>query len=694
MTSNFLGILFNIDELGGAYGLAAYQLLFDTVDPNCFHGCYFSDGDIGERYCISIESSHSSKLFKIETLVGNSAAPGFADSSMRLTFDAGLTGYLAFAGSISHEGTLERVENPWMRNAWSARINQPASRDLLNEADLLLPATLIESEPPRARLDLSHASQDEYRPGDLIGQDYLVRDVRKGGMGIVYIVEDLKSRAHNIRLRLALKTFQARYLWNDEAIARFEREALVWIELGKHPNIVHAMLVQRVANRPYLWLEFIDGESLADCLARQTLTIGRSLNYALQFCRGMRHAHETHAVIHRDIKPANILITNDDVLKITDFGLSKLQAEFVGEACLREGKSISADELETVSGMFVTAAGQCMGTPAYIAPEAIVAPQTVDGRTDIYSFGIVLYEMLTGERPFHQPNILQQQLDAVPAPVRLMNPDVSVDLDRLVMRCLEKEPSRRFQNFAELESALLQVQESASELQLPETEDVSVPLFGQWFMKGFTFMELGKYEASISCFQKVIELDPSQHEAYNNIGVCLTKLGRYEEAASAVEKAVVAKPDYSEAWSNLGGLYGRLQRYEEGIEACNRAIVIKPRWAEAHSNLGSNQAGAGHPGEAESSFYRAIAEDETYWLAYLKLAQLYADRGSLEEALKLLQAAIQVNPREPDLLASLAACLTDLNQQQEAAKYLELALQADSEHPLARRVEQALAGRL
>ncbi len=512
-------------------------------------------------------------------------------------------------------------------------------------------------------------------------------------MGIVYIVEDLKSRAQNIRLRLALKTFQSRYVWNDEAIARFEREALVWIELGKHPNIVHAMLVQHVANRPYLWLEFIDGESLADCLARQTLTIGRSLNYALQFCRGMRHAHEAHAVIHRDIKPANILITKDDVLKITDFGLSKLQAEFAGEAYAREGNSISADELETVSGMFVTAAGQCMGTPAYIAPEAIVTPQTVDVRADIYSFGIVLYEMLAGVRPFRAANILQQQLDAVPTPVRLLNTDVSADLDRLAMRCLEKGPTRRFQNFAELEAALLQVQDSAAEVHLPGKEDISIPQYGQWFMKAFTFMEFGKYEDSIDCFQKVIDLDPSQHEAFNNLGICLTNLGRHEEAVSFIERAVAIKSDYSEAWSNLGGLYGRLQRYDEGIEACNRAIAIKPKWAEAYSNLGSNQAGAGRFDEAKSSYYRAITEDDSYWLAYLKLAQLYADSGSLQEALNLLRKAIQINPREPDLLASLAACLTDLNQQHEAAKYLELALRVNSEHPLARRVEQALAGR-
>lgn len=683
-----LGILFNVDQLGGAYGLAAYRLLFDTADPVHFRGCYFSDGELGEQYCIAIESSDPQNLFKIETAVGASDSAGFAASDARLVFDDRVLSYLAPAGYISHEGMIERVENSWMKSAWNGRPAAATPNCFVAELDSATPPTIIDSTPPASTARLN----DEYAPGDVIGSDYVVRDVRKGGMGIVYIVEDLKSRAQNIRLQLALKTFQPRYLWNDEAIARFEREALMWIELGKHQNIVHAMLVQRVANRPYVWLEFIDGKSLADRLARQRLTIAEVLNYSFQFCRGMRHAHEKHGVIHRDIKPANILITQDDVLKIADFGLSKLQAELAGEACAQEVSNISADEVETLTGVFKTPAGQFMGTPAYIAPEGIISPQSVDVRSDIYSFGIVLFEMLAGERPFRGPNILQQHLHAVPPPVRLLNQDVSVDLDQLVTRCLEKDPNQRFQNLAELELALMQVHESASEILLPEGEDVSVPVFGQWFMKGFTFMQLGKYEAAISCFQKVIELNSTQHEAYNNIGVCLSNLGRYEEAVSAIEKAVALKPDYSEAWSNLGDLYGRQQRYDDGIAASNRALEIEPRWAEAYSNLGSNQAGAGHFDEARSSFSRAIAADESYWLAYLKLAQLYADHGSLEQALQLLRTAIEINPREADLLASIAACLFDLNQQQEAAKYLALALQTNSAHPLARRVERLLAG--
>ena len=308
MSDSFLGVLFNIDELGGAYGLAAYRLLFQTVDPLYFRGCYFSDGDvqcrsgdrdIEEKYCIGIESFKSGTLFKIETQIARSEAKGFAAPNSRFSFDSRTNDYLVPAGRISEEGALHGNVSGWIQNAWNELQSRKEQTQPPREEDMLYPATLIEPASLAESSQKTKTGADEYELGDLIGQDYLVGDVRKGGMGIVYIVEDLKSRRQNIHLRLALKTFQSRYLWNDEAIGRFEREALVWIELGKHPNIVHAMLVQRVANRPYLWLEFVDGESLADRLAREKLNLNEAVTFALQFCHGMGHAHENHGISHR-----------------------------------------------------------------------------------------------------------------------------------------------------------------------------------------------------------------------------------------------------------------------------------------------------------------------------------------------------------------------------------------------------------
>lgn len=606
--SNFLGIFFNVDELGAAYGLAAYRLLFETARRQDFYACSFSDGDIGERYCIGIEGSDSEKLFRIEAALGKSDAKGLSPANTRFAFDPRITGHLLPAGYLNYQGDLERIENTWLRNAWNetAESNGP---DEPEEFETLASTLLNTSD-----LSQAHDDRDEYQPGELIGQDYLVRDVRKGGMGIVYVVEDLLSRSQGIHLRLALKTFQSKYLSNNEAISRFEREALLWVRLGKHPNIVHAMLVHRVADRPYLWLEFVDGESLADRIERTRLRIEEVISFAVQFCNGMRHAYEEHGLIHRDIKPANILVGHDDVLKITDFGLSKLQAEFLGELCKHNNQELNPDEAETVSGLFITTAGRCVGTPAYIAPEALRPPYTVDIRGDIYSFGIVLYEMLTGQRPFKGSNIFEQHISIVPLRVRELEPNTPNDVDDLVARCLEKDPDKRFQTFAELQLALV---EAHGKPELPsETPTIDIPVSAQRFMQGFTFMELAKYEQAITCFEGVIELDPQQAEAYNNVGVCHARLGRMDDAVRFVQNALHLNSVYAEAWSNLGGFYEQLGRFDEGIEACERAIELKPRWAEAHANLGKILMQLGRIDEARACFERAIAENKSYRPAY------------------------------------------------------------------------------
>jgi serine/threonine protein kinase/Flp pilus assembly protein TadD len=630
-------------------------------------------------------------LHKIEGVVGLAKDTGLFASDSRFTFDPRVADYLVPAGWINAQGTLERSDNAWMKNAWDELETLRLQPRLALKKDTLLPSTLIDSSSLSGSKKPS--ASDEYAPGDVIGQTYVVRDVRKGGMGIVYFVEHLESRKEKITLRLALKTFQSRYLWSEEAIGRFEREAIVWVGLGKHPNIVHAMLVHKVESQPYLWLEFVDGESLAELLNRKKLATSEAVNFGLQFCRGMRYAREAHNLIHRDVKPANILINRDNVLKITDFGLSKLQAELLEETCARENVELRADEMETVSGVFLTAAGKCMGTPAYMAPEAVIAPQTVDTRTDIYSFGNVLYEMLTQQRPFGGCDILDKHLFAEPTPVRQLRADIPEAFDQIVSRCLEKEPDKRFQTFAELESALSQLalQMPATAVVSKQPNGVSVPLYGQWFMKGYTFMELGKFEDAIDCFREVIALDDNQHEAYNNVGVCLIRMGRFEEACHFVEKAAELKSDYPEAWSNLGGIYERLGRYSEGESASRRAIALRPNSAEALTNLGLNLAGMGHKNEAIRCYQRAIDDDSSYWLGYFRLANTFAERGLFEESVELLERAIQINPREPDLLASLAGGLVNLGRIDEAKKYVGLALLVDPQHPLAVQVEKSLS---
>lgn len=510
----------------------------------------------------------------------------------------------------------------------------------------------------------------EYSQGDILAGQYRVLRVCRGGMGVVYIVEDIASAKP---LRMALKTFQRRYLFDNSAVQRFEKEATNWVKLEFHPAIVYAAYVQTVEAMPYIFLEFVNGESLAERLSRNKLEIEDILRISLHFCAGMRYAVEKHSLIHRDIKPGNMLLRDDGVLKITDFGLSKLQSELAEQANRHAGVPIDPDMMQTVSNVFRTASGFCVGTPAYISPEAVTKPSEVDTRADIYSFGIVLYEILTGTRPFKGPNILQQQLLARPPIVHT----IPLWLRDILFACLEKDPKHRFQSFRELESALEDVASEHCDFRGVVAHTPSVAESYYPFFKGFTLMQFGKFDDAIAYFSRVLSIEPKDAESHNNIAVCLAKLSRLKEAKEHLNQAVTLKPDYPEAWANLGDLCGQIGLFHEGMDACDRAILLKPEWAEAHSNKGANLLELGQFDQAIASFQEAIKLDPNYWKAYVRMAQAHLRHGQTETALALAEKALLINPREAFVLAMAAACLEELGRIGEARDYLLRSIELD-----------------
>jgi len=527
---------------------------------------------------------------------------------------------------------------------------------------------------------LGKAGAEDHARGDIIGQRYRVQRVYRGGMGLVYIVENLAGLQQEKSLALALKTFQNRFLWDEEANRRFEREAMQWINLELHPHIVFAFLVERIEGRPYLWLEFVDGESLAERMARRPPGVMETINLALQFSRGMRHAYEKHGLIHRDIKPANCLLTKEGVLKICDFGLSKLRAEMLA----RGGGSFRYSAVSTQAGVLV-------GTPAYIPPEAIRNADKADIRGDVYSFGVMLYEMLTGRPLFRGPDVLAQQMKVNPAAPSTINADVPHALDLFVLKCLEKAPERRFASFADVEVELEKIGGQLGGAMPKYERPVSIPEWGREFMKAYTLMEFGKPEEAAAAFRHILESAPREAEVHNNLGLCLAQSGRLGEACESTRRAVDLKPDYAEAWANLGGYLGRRGLFAKGIEACDRAIAVKPRWAEAHANRGANLAGLGRFEEAAACFERALRANPKYWKANIMAAESLARSGGKpEEVLRLVERALEINPKDAEGLAMAAACLNDLGRRSDAERYLGLAEAVGPDSPLVRRVGEVM----
>jgi serine/threonine-protein kinase len=266
-----------------------------------------------------------------------------------------------------------------------------------------------------------------------------------GGMGEVY-------RATDTRLdrEVAIKILPAALANDPDRMARFTREAKVLASLN-HPNIATIFGVEEGA----LVMELIEGDTLVERIAKGPIPVEEAVRIAEQIAEALEYAHE-HGVIHRDLKPANVKAANR--VKVLDFGLSKVK------------ETVGSDE--TISG--ATQAGTILGTPGYMSPEQ-VACRHVDARSDVFSFGVLLYEMLSGKRAFHEVtpiSTMEAVLHKEARPLREIAPHVSVDLDAIVTRCMAKDPSARFASMSPLKQALKELTQPAA--RAPETPSIAV----------------------------------------------------------------------------------------------------------------------------------------------------------------------------------------------------------------------------
>src|SRR5687767_9021255 len=287
----------------------------------------------------------------------------------------------------------------------------------------------------------------------------LLSPIGEGGMGVVY-------RAVDTRLG---RPVAVKLLRNDGAIdgerrKRFVQEARAAPALN-HPHIVTIYDIGRDAGVDFIAMEYIVGASLASLMRRQKLAIDEALKYAVQVADGLSAAHAA-GILHRDLKPGNIMVSDKGVAKVLDFGLAKL-TESAAELTPTDPGGIT-DNLPRDDAL-ETAEGTILGTAAYMSPEQAQG-RPADRRSDVFSFGVVLYELITGRRPFdgdsRMSTLAAILTSEVEAPTHVV-PELSRDLERLIVRCLRKDPERRWQSMADLKVALEDLREESHTGQLP-----------------------------------------------------------------------------------------------------------------------------------------------------------------------------------------------------------------------------------
>src|SRR6185436_7272082 len=275
-------------------------------------------------------------------------------------------------------------------------------------------------------------------PNTTIAQYTIVWKIGEGGMGEVY-----RARDGRLDRNVAIKILPANFATDVDRLNRFEQEARATSALN-HPNILTVYDIGTHGGSPFIVAELLEGEELRDRLDHGRLPLRKLIDYAQQIVSGLEAAHGK-GIVHRDLKPENLFITEDERVKILDFGIAKLSEPGGAET-----------GSEDATRKVLTNPGVVMGTVGYMSPEQ-VRGEKADQRSDIFSFGAILHEMITGRRAFRRDTVAETMtaiLKEEPEDLSATIPGINPALERIVQRCLEKKPERRFHTAHDLGFAL------------------------------------------------------------------------------------------------------------------------------------------------------------------------------------------------------------------------------------------------
>ncbi len=548
----------------------------------------------------------------------------------------------------------------------------------------------LTQRPPTIASRCPSPKHAPYKVGDLIGENYVVREVLgEGGFGIVYLVYSTEQDS-----LFAFKTFLDEYLEDIHTRTRFQTEAQIWITLEYHPNLVRAYLVDEIAGQLFIAMEYIPKNeqgwnSLGDYLEFAVPDLETTLRWSIQFCHGMEHAYLKGIQSHRDIKPANILITPDKTIKISDFGISSLQrAKDVGPFRF-DSKSRHTQESLTEDGV-------CFGTPAYMSPEQFIESSACDERSDIYSFGIVLYQMIAGgQLPFEgdmSGDVMNYYYSMLvhhhQSPIRR----IASPLFPLVEKCLQKDRANRLSSFEELRRELEPILFSfTGEYIYPRLEDCEV----DWNLKGMSLDHLGRTDEALECYDTAIKLHAANLGAWVNKGQLLHRLGRSDEALVCYE---FAKDTYIRFWkgsqsdlnrrltkiySNRGIVLRSLGRDDEALASYERAISYDPSNFRAWLNKGACLMTLKRYDESLASLDTCIDLNSNCFEAWANKGSCFEDIDNFEGAVVCFDAAIAIHPLHANALFGKGRCLAKLDRGEEALTCFSRVLEVAADYSLA-----------
>ncbi|MEW6077813.1 MAG: tetratricopeptide repeat protein [Thermodesulfobacteriota bacterium] len=516
---------------------------------------------------------------------------------------------------------------------------------------------------------------------ELLGQKYeVIKVLGKGGFGVVYHVY-----SHDTGGFYALKTFRDEYLQDDRTRALFKKEAQILADMESHPYLVEDYFIDEISGRTYIAMEYVapgdDGfNTLEGCLAVKPPGLAQSLVWAIQFCHGMEFMASQGIRCHRDIKPANIMITPQKTIKISDFGLAGILTSLA--PALEPDTAVMPDGPET-AGM--TVRGAVFGTPTHMPPEQFISAADCDERSDIYSFGVVLYQMASrGGLPFlaalprtGSPEAFTRFWDEMKnlhaaAPV----PAVESPLFPVISRCLEKDPARRYASFAELRGALEPIlfNLTGETVTPPDREEMTA---GEWLNKGLSLKMLGRLDEALECYEKVIAMKPSPSTlslAWSNKGNCFHQKKAFAESLNCYDQAIQINPGNDKAWTNKGFSLHALGRFKEALDCYDKALEIEPAFAIPWNNKSFTYLSMRDYDKAILCADTALKYNPKMEESWINKGVAYYSSNYFNEAIASYQKALEINPRRAASLYNIGLVMYDLKKYPEAIAYHDQAI--------------------
>ena len=503
---------------------------------------------------------------------------------------------------------------------------------------------------------------------------FKVEDIKEGGFGKVcigyMIIEDLCIPA-------VMKTLKDDDFEKNE-LDIIREEALSWIRLDMHPNIVNILAYDELDDRPFIILERVsrkDNKNTLQNFISNDNSEEQILDWSIQFTYGMEHCYENGVSPHRDIKPENILITEENLLKITDFGLAKL---------IDKLNSIE----DNIKGYF---SGYTAGTFGYIAPESVGGKY--DLRSDIYSFGIILYQLISkGEYPYQSDNIYEI------IELHLKPKNIESPFNNIIQKCLNSDPKNRYQSFKELRDDLIVLHEShdyESSVYYPKeiTNELNI-------IKAYSYTSLGEYDLANEYFEKIGNKTDSFHVTY---GSCLRKQGKNQEAKKEYKKAIKLNYKQYIAHYNIANIFSDEGNYFEAQKEYKKALDLEPNNKKIHINYGNLLLETNNVDEAishykiaengkpllfecmynmgrayrikkeyvksEACFKEAEKINNKKFQLYYDWGILYEEEGKYEEAIKKFKKSIKINPSDFESHFSLGRIYMKTNSKNKIHVY-------------------------